>query len=81
MSYIYRYASIGDYSLPIKVLKVEDILGKYIHFAETESQAVRELYLKVVNHPSNMISHTTRKEALMVKIQEVYIDKFPEVFV
>ena len=81
MSYIYGYTSIGDYSLPIKLEKKEDILGKHIYCTVTESQAVRELYLKVKNHPSNMSSHTIRKEALVEKIEKLYIDKYPEVFV
>jgi len=81
MIYIYKYSSIGDYSMPSPLTNMPDILGKDIYFSETESQAVRELYHRVASHPSNMTSHNVRKEALIEKIKSLYIEVFPEAFI
>lgn len=79
--FVYHLRAIGDYSLPIKALDVTDILGKGVYFAETESEAIRDMYIRIREWKSNMISHENRKIKLMGEIQDLYIDDFPEVFV
>ena len=79
--YVFELQSIGNYSLPTKIFDVTDVLGKGVYLAETEKEALREMYLRILEWPSHMTSHEIRKNELIEKIRNIYMEEFPEVFI
>ena len=80
--YVFELQSIGNYSFPTKIYDVTDVLGKGVYLAETEKDALREMYLRILEWPIyRMPSVAIRKNELIEEIRNIYMEEFPEVFI